>query len=134
MSDTSPVEASKKNEQVLPSLFLCPRCDHAWQGRAHSRPKRCAGCKAHYWWKPARIKGANKKKGRGRGGPRKYPIHDLEVGESVLMAFHKLGSGMPDMKRNTSMNCAVLNYGRRSGKKFERKIEGAAGLRVTRTA
>ena len=68
------------------------------------------------------------------GGPRKYPVHDLEIGQSVLLAFRRLPSGQPDTRKNSSMNCAVMNYARRSGKTFKREVEGATGIKVTRLA
>ena len=110
----------------------CVRCAHVWWPRSPERPLRCAGCKALRWDTPARV--AAPKLPRGpRGAHRKYPIHKLEIGDSILMPFFLMDNGTADMNKNSSMQSAVVSYGKRSGKVFKRE-NTPAGLRVTRLA
>ena len=108
----------------------CLRCAHEWWPRSPERPRRCAGCKALNWDRPARV--PMPKLPRGPRGPaRKYPVHTLEIGDSVLMPFYRFSTGQADTIKNRSMQCSIINYARRSGKTFRRE-NTPAGLSVTR--
>lgn len=48
----------------------CARCGHVWlkvsrDGTLPAVPKRCAKCKAEYWWLPARVAPGRPPKGEG---------------------------------------------------------------------
>jgi hypothetical protein len=111
-------------------MLKCERCAHEWHQRTPEKPKRCAGCKAPYWWRPARKPAVKSQISSVRGGQRKYPIHNLEVGQKIVLEFFYT-NGHPDNKRNSTMSCAILNYARRSGKTFKRTIRGR-GIEVER--
>ena len=107
---------------LMMDLSHCVRCNHAWYPRKPEIPKRCAGCGAPYWDRPARI--AKVRLLGPVGAPIKYPIHDIAVGQTIILPW-------PDSRRITSMYSAISSYSRRSGKKFQHAASGV-GLTVTR--
>ena len=112
----------------------CVRCKHSWYPRTPQRPKYCPKCKQSKWTIPARVR-VKRPVGPKRpvGAPVKYPVHDLEIGQSILMPFFMLSPTENDVKKNSSRNAAIRSYAMRSGKKF--KIDGDTGkCRITRIA
>ena len=67
--------------------WKCCRCGHEWYGRnPNEKPERCAGCKAPYWDRPARIK-KDKPAPGCIGSASKYGFDMLEVGGSKLVLW-----------------------------------------------
>ena len=111
-------------------MFHCVRCGHNWHNRKIEKPRCCAKCKVRYWDRPARVpKPPSEPKAIGR--PALYPVQTLEVGQSLILAWHTLPSGYRDEARNKGMNVAIQSYAKRTNKRILR--EGTPrGLRVTR--
>ena len=108
----------------------CVRCGHEWWPRTPEKPRNCGKCKVAYWWRPARV--AKQRQPGPVGAPRKYPVDTIEIGQSVLLPWHRDAVDMTNYERkNRSMNMAVRSYARRAGKEFIMTGE-PSGLRVYR--
>lgn len=116
-----------------PKLYQClkPDCGWKWASRLPLPPRYCARCKRPNW-----DKAPGPPRPQSIAPPPKpriiYPIHDLEVGQSVLLSWH-IKNGEADLAKNASMNRAVRQEERRYGKKFLRE-PAPRGLKVTRLA
>ena len=91
-------------------ICKCLRCGHEWASRKLSRPDRCAGCYAKYWWREKRAPRVYTTPGPV-GRPHKYPVHLLNIGQT-LTVDHTISNPL-------SARQAIAAYGRRSGRRFE---------------
>lgn len=107
----------------------CLKCGWSWFNHV-AWPKLCPKCKNPNWWKPKKNQ-EPKQVGEPKPGNLKYPIHNLEVGQSVLLPWQSDRTGYPDATKNYSMGRAVRQEETRKGKKFVREPK-ARGLLVTR--
>lgn len=108
------------------NLIECAKCN--WQWLSKIDPKTCPKCKRYDPWLPKGEQNENIIRHKKQS---KYPIQDLQVGDSIVLPWQSDDRGKPDFKKNESMNRAVLQEQRRKGKKFNREPIGA-GLKVTR--
>ena len=109
----------------------CVRCGHEWIARLKTHPRRCPGCSAPYWWRPARVRKEHIQ--RPVGAPPKYPFHTLEVGQNVLIPSFMLGPWDVDERKNLSLISSMRSYAKRSGKKFFHEMQGVRHC-ITRLA
>lgn len=112
--------------------LLCVRCGHKWYQRKPQMPRNCAKCKARYWNRPARMPKPDALLGPV-GRPCKYPVYNLEVRGKMILPWNFTPDGKPDHNLNQGMNRAIMNYARKSGKKF-RRDPMYQGLIITRVA
>jgi len=87
-----------------------------------SKPDRCARCTAKYWWREKR-KLKPKRKLQAVGRPCKYPVHVLNIGESMVLDRENLNV--------LSMKQSVMAYARRHGKQFELR-QALEGYKIKR--
>lgn len=112
--------------------LTCVRCGHKWYQRTPQKPARCAGCKAFYWDRPARVA---KIRVVGKMGAHSiYPFHDLEIGKGCLIAWPMTPDGKHvDSRRCSSIHSSLSAHARRTGKKFNKECAGR-GISITRIA
>ena len=103
-------------------IHRCERCGHEWASRKLTRPDRCAKCVAKYWWRKARVPKPQVPK-KKIGKPNKYPIHLLNIGES--MTLERDGLNVLSMKQS------VGAFARRHGRRFEMR-QNVAGYKIKR--
>lgn len=111
------------------NIIDCVKCNHQWLSKLEC-PKQCPKCKRYDPWLPklernesiARMKRITK-----------YPIQDVQVGESVVLPYAMMQNGWPDVKSNNNMLRAIRQEEKRKGKRFER-IPIGAGLKLIRRA
>jgi len=89
-----------------------------------SRPDRCAGCHAKYWWRAKRVSKLSLPPGPV-GRPRRYPVDLLNVGQVMTIPIE-------DVTNVLSFKQCVGAHARKTGKKFE-IVRTIGGYRINRT-
>lgn len=111
---------------------LKPDCGWEWASRLPLPPRYCARCKRPNWDKPPRpprpqsVAPPPKPK-------RKYPIDQLEVGQSITLPWHWIVEGhVRNEKLNASMRRSIRQEEVRYGKKFFCEGTALKGMIVRR--
>jgi hypothetical protein len=105
-------------------IHKCVRCYHEWGSRMLSRPDRCAGCHAKYWWRPKRV-AKLKLPPNPVGRPRRYQVDVLNVGQAMTVPAE-------DIVNVLSFKQCVEAHARKTGKKFV-VTRTLTGYRINRT-
>ena|SRR3990167_2017456 len=121
-----------EKERIVMEKLKCVRCGHEWYARKPERPLRCANreCARSYWWRPARVR---KDRLLGPvGAPTKYPFHNLQPGQRVLIPWFNTPDGQNrDTKKILSLKSAIYSHARRTGKTFN-IVPQVTGLEIHR--
>ena len=107
-----------KNEKM--TSVQCPKCERYFVPRTLPA-KRCAKC-GFTITRKERSKNCIRSK---------YFFHEMQIGEMINIPWEINERGFPDSKKSRRINNALMQYKRRSGKKFTRSAD-VHGLKITR--